>query len=793
MMVFARDLRIAVRSLLKSRGFALTAVLTLAMGMTLCITAVTVMKAYLLEDLPYPESRRLYSVRFAPPGENGPRNLEALDWASLADVIEHPIAWDLDMFTLVGGEQAEAAPGAWVTPGFVEALGIRPAFGPGFEPAAFTAGGPNVALISHRLWTRRFSSDPTVVGKTFTAYVSDRPQEAESFTIAGVLPASFWHTNIYTDILTPLRAPTFPYMVRLKPGVSPDDAARRIGTLVRTGGASVPEGWLPVLVSTHEDYVARSRPMLRAATAAAALVLLVACANVAALLLVRAIRREKEVAVRIALGARRLAIARLLLAEGIVLGGAALAIALVAARMILTSLVPIVEVQLGRRAPGGATAFAFDGGMLALAAMVGLVTAIVCTLAPLASVRRGRHAELQGGRWSTEAARTRRLRSALIVLEIAASLTLLAGTTLMMRSVIALTRTDLGFDAERVLMTSITLRQNRYPDAASRSALFSRIESRLAALSGAESVGLTTAWPVQQPQLAAIDTDSTPGGGTRAAVHRVNDGYFAAGRIALAEGRLFSAIDQGGSEPVAVISRALARRLWPDGAIGRRLAVPQEQGSGPVSRLVVGIVHDVRQGASDEELGDLYVPLRQAPGRFAFVLLRTAGDPSGWLQPMAAAFRDVDPEISVQTARPLQVIVDDLSARPRFLATLLTAFSGTAALLALIGVYGVMAYAIRQREREIAVRMALGADPARLTRLFVRQGAVMLMAGLGLGLGGALASGRVIESQLFNVTARDPLSLAVAVAAFAVAGLLAIWWPSRRAASTDPAIALRAE
>ena len=269
------DLRLAVRSLVKAPGFALAAIVTLGLALTLCTTVLVVIKAYLYTQLPYPNATRLYSVRYSAPGQEEPKEMEQLDWSSLDDVIEQPIAWDLDMFYVLGGKNAESVPGAWVTPGFVQGLGTQPALGRGFDAAAFAPGSTNVALISHRLWQSRFGGDPSVIGRQFTAYVSDRPEEAEAFTIIGVLPATFWHVNPYTDIFAPLRARTYPYMVKLREGVPPAQAAARIAALVRGGAKGVPPEWTAVVSSTHELYTARVRPILRSVAAAAALVLLV--------------------------------------------------------------------------------------------------------------------------------------------------------------------------------------------------------------------------------------------------------------------------------------------------------------------------------------------------------------------------------------------------------------------------------------------------------------------------------------------------------------------------------------
>jgi putative ABC transport system permease protein len=794
------DIRQAIRSLIHARGFTATTILTLGLGLTLCTTAMVVLNAYLFSDLPYPAADRLYNVRYGSPGQDQPRKMESLDWTSLDDIVEQPIAWDLDAFYLLGGENAEMVPGAWVTPGFVQGLGILPAIGRGFEASAFGAGAGNVALISHRLWQTRYGGDPSVMGQTFTAYVSDRPEEAERFTIIGVLPQGLWHFNPYTDILAPLRAPTYPYMVRLRTGVTPERAASRITALVTAGAANVPQNWKAEVVSSHGQYVTTVRPMLRTLTVAALLVLLVACGNVATLFLIRATRRQKEIAVRSALGAGRWALIRMLLAEALVLGAAASLIAIMATSIMLQSIAPIVQEQLGRNAPVALPSAAGDPRILLLAVGTGILTTIVCAMASLATSLNPRLlAALQGsGRASTDSAGPQRLRAALIALEIAASLTLVAGSTLMIRSVVTLLRTDLGFSGERILNASVTLRQNKYPDAASRLAVFERMAARLAVVPGVESVGMTTAWPLQQGRLHPLTVPDAPTtAATRAAVQAVNQDFFAALGIPIVAGRPFAASDRVGTQFVAVVSQTLARRLWPDGnAIGQTIVVPDQRETEepvPVARVVVGIVRDVHQFPADTDLAEAYVPILQTPGRFVITLIRTAGASESWLAPIRAAFRDIDPEIAVQRSRPLIEAMDEATARPRFLTWLLSSFAAIAALLALIGAYGVIAYAVRQREREIAVRLAIGADPSQITRLFMRQGSWILLAGLTLGTIGVVAGGKLIESQLFGVTARDPLTLASAVAAFAMAGMFAIWWPARRAASTDPAIALRAE
>jgi hypothetical protein len=355
---------------------------------------------------------------------------------------------------------------------------------------------------------------------------------------------------------------------------------------------------------------------------------------------------------------------------------------------------------------------------------MGLATAVLCTIVPLAtSMRQRLMPSLQGAnRSATEGRRSQRMRAALVVLEIAASLALLVGSAVMLRSVVALLRTDLGFAAEGVLNASLTLRQNRYPDAAARAAVYDRIVQRLGALPGVVSVGLTTAWPLQQPRSASVETVDLPARTAPAAGHSVNDQYFGALRIPVVGGRGFQSTERIGSEPVAIVSESLARRLWPAGSVvGRRVSVPQELERGApivVQRTIVGVVADVRQDPSDTDLTDIYLPMRQVPTRFTFMLVRTTGSPAAAVPRVRAAMRDVDPEFPLHRPRPLQMIVDDATARPRFMASLLACFALVAAVL---GRGMAIACVVRQREREIAVRVAIGADPSRIVRLFVRQ------------------------------------------------------------------------
>jgi putative ABC transport system permease protein len=894
---FMSDLRSAVRSLRRARGFTGVAILTLGLALTLCLTVLRIVNAYLVHTLPYPGADRLYSVRYAPAGQPEPARLEALDWHSLSDVIEHPIAWDLDMFYLLGdaAPTPEPAQGAWVTPGFVDGLGIRPAIGRGFGAEDFEAGRPNVVLIGHRLWQNRFGGDPAIVGRRFRAYVSDRPEETETFTVIGVLSPDFWHLNPYTEVLAPLRAPTYPYLVRLREGVPASAAEARITALVRASsrspspvpslsptpasspssaplqsappsrssaaapvraGVSSPgEDWPVALTPTHASYVAQVRPLLLAAGAAAGLTLAIGCANIAVLLLVRASRREKEMAVRRALGAGPAQIARLVAIEALLLAGGATMVGLAGSSVAMAWLTPLVERQLERPAPGGASAFAVDGVVLLGAIACGLFTTCVCVFAPLAASWRTSvsQALARDNRGATDGPGRRRARSALIALEVAASLALLTGAALMVDSALRMLRVDFGMRTTDVLAASVALRQRSYPDAASRADYFERLLARLPRIAGVQSTAVADWWPLQQPQLRAVEAERGAAGGaglpvasdspvargagagragpargseglgegdgagrvaTRSGVLGVSPDYFATLGIPLRDGRAFTSGDRAGGEAVAIVSATLARRLWPAmRAVGQRLRVADDEaeaeaaGAGRTgaaggvapraaqssSYLVVGVADDVRQTHADDDLADVYVPLLQRAGRFGFVYLRVQGSSAHWERDLRVACADVDAEVSIGAPRLLQTAVDRERARPRFLAWLLAGVSAFAAAIALVGLYGVIAYAARQREREIAVRMALGAGRATVTRQFLGEGAAVLAVGLVAGLCAAPAIGRILESQLYGVRPFEPRVLAITTVAFATCGLLAIWRPARRAATTDPALALTSD
>lgn len=790
------DLGGAVRSLLGSRGFTAIAVVTLGMGFALCMTVLAVLNAYLVRALPYPAADRLYRLDYAGPGQSRPEDLERLEWRALDDVIECPIAWDLDVFYVLSGasgEPTQRVPGAWVTPGYIDGFGIRAARGRLFEARDFQVGGPHVALISHTLWQTRYRSDPDVVGRTFQAYVSDRPDEAETFTIIGVLPPDLWHINTYSEVLAPLRAPSYPYLARLRPGVSRETAADRLTAFVRAGAAAVPDGWRAIVTSLQDSYVASVRPMLLAAAGGAGLVLLIASANVAVLMLVRGRRRQNDLAIRHALGASPARIVRLLVFEGLLIGLSASALGLGVSHLAASALGPLVGGFLDRRVPGGVDAVAIDGSVVGLAAACGLILTSIFTLVSVLSVRAPRWCSgLSSARGTTDSRTARRARSMLIGIEVAASLTLLVGAVLMVTSSLRMLRLDFGIEAHRVVTAGVGLRQRSYPDAASQRQYYERLLSQLAGVGGSPSVALGDWWPLQSttPRHVAVDGDTRQ---TAASVFAVTGGFFATLGMSMRDGRDFIAPDASVSEPVVIVSESLARGLWPGTrAVGQLLALPSDDGDTREIRRVVGVVSDVRQSHNDDNQFDAYVPFMQQAGRFAFIYLRSPTTAS-WESDLRTAVADVDPEVALGTLERLEAGLEQERQRPRFLAMLLVVFAVAASGMALVGMYAVIAYAVRQRQREIAIRMAVGANAGSVMWLFLRQGGLVLLGGLVAGLVGAVGLGRVLQSYLHGVAPTEPGLLAAATMAFAVSGFAAIWWPARRAASTDAAIVLKEE
>jgi putative ABC transport system permease protein len=542
--------------------------------------------------------------------------------------------------------------------------------------------------------------------------------------------------------------------------------------------------------------VQQIRPLLQAVATATGLVLLIACANVSVLLTVRATRRRREMAGRQALGASTAQITRACAAEPILLTGVATALGLGLAWATIVAIVPTLAHYLGRPAPGGMTAVAIDPETIGLTLAAGVLAIAICSLVPIWITRRTPVSlALTGGqKGATEGPMHRRVRAALIAAEVAACLTLLVGAGLTIESAARMLRVDMGLDVTDVWVGRFSLSQRASPDDQARGAFYERVAARANELPDVEGVAFTNAWPLQQSPTRDVGAGSSLS--TRAGVVGVSPDYFGVLRIPVHAGRGFTAGDRIGSEPVALVSRTLASRLWPSGgAVGQslRIAPPTDNPGSqrPITLRVVGVVGDIRHAHTDEDLADAYVSIFQRPSSSVFTYLRVSGDPTSAAMDLRRLLASINAEVGLTAPRQLAEILDLQRAGSRFLGYLLVVFAAFAAGLALVGIYGVIAYSVKQREREIAVRLAMGADRGLITRMLVGQGAMVLAAGLALGIAGAVGLGRVLRAQLFGVQPADPVVIAGMTTAFALCGLLAIAWPARAAATLDPATALK--
>lgn len=795
----ARDVRFAVRGLRRARGFTVVAVSSLALGLAITASTLVVVNAYVIRSLPYPAADRLYAVMYTAPvsGAREPAGMSALDWTSLRDVVEFPATSLGETFHLADRGAAETARALRVSDGFIQSLGMQPAIGRSFQPEEFREGAEQVVMIGHGLWRTRFGADPTIVGRQLRASTQSEGGPVESLRIVGVLAPVFWHqaNREGPDMLVPLRVPARTYMVRLREGVPVADAERRMTDAARRVGSQFSANWAGVqLESVHERYVRGLGPLMVGITVHASLVLVIVCANVAVLVLLRTVRRLKEMGIRLALGAGRKHIVRMLAAEISLLCGAAVLAALALTGITLNVLAPFIERYFERPAPGGLSVGALDPTVLIVIGGVGVLVAASLAFIPLlpAWQRRLGDALRREGRSGTDGPAMRRLQSTLIAFEVAGSLALLVGCGLMVRSTVNLVRTDLGFDMTNVAYAHLVL-PGTYASPSALVGFYDPLVERLSA-SSQTPIALVDHLPFSEPRRQSVQTDDGTGASDQAGVRAVNAAYFATHRIAIVQGRTLTESDRLDAEPVAMVSETLARRLWPNGnPLGRRLRAagqqPSENAPSTPWRTVIGVVRDVRQTYVDSDLRDVYVPFSQAPSRFTSVYQRTDQSFSSWLPAVRAGIAEINPYVTINDSGPL-VSKDQQLAGTTFLTSILTGSAAFTAFLALLGIYGITAYAVQQREREVAIRMALGATGDSVIRMFVKEGGIVLGVGLACGLLGAIPVARMLEHQIHGVEPLDLSTFVATCALMTMTGLLATWWPAKRAATRTPSALL---
>ena len=822
------DLRFAARSLLKTPGFTLLAALTLAIGIGATTAMFSLVNAVLLRPLPFAEPAGLapiYTEIQTPDGVQ-PRfrastneflalRRDSQSWASLD-------AWSASAANVVTGSEPLRINAAAVTGGLIETLGVQPVLGRLLVPRDDELGGPLVALISHRLWQNAFGGDPAIVGR-------DLVLNGARHSIVGVMPERFAFPigeSFTVDVWAPIRIdpaqPVYDHSVwmlgRLKPGVSLPQAQAEIDTLVAraTVGSEFhhldPNAHRALAYGLRDEVVREVQPALRMLFGAVSFLLLIACVNVANLLLTRAEARQREIGLRSALGADLPRLARAFATEGVLLSllGAGVGVLLANAALATIAATGVVAIPLAADA-------GVDGRVLLFDVATGLATGVLFGLAPLAHVaRRNLHDVIRTAAAATTAGANRqRLRNALIVGQLALALILLAGTGLMLRTFWNLARVDSGFDVRSVTTMSVWLRQQGYDGEAART-FWTRLLERAAAIPGVESVALSSALPPLSPDFGwgteiegfvpveggPILSGRKPDGQLMGMIDHyvlVSPGYFDALRVKLVAGRVFDARDDARGAKAVIVNETLARAVWGEGsALGKRI-VPSLSASVADTYTVVGVVSDVKNVGIDKPTGTaLYLPYTQVPAttgllRAPYVAVRAAGAPDAVARSMRAVLRDVYPTLPIAEIRTLDDVVAASQSRPRFMTLVLTSFGGVSLLLAAVGIFGVISYSVAQRTRELGIRIALGAQARGVLRLVLGGALRLLASGVVFGLIGAFALTRFLSAFLFGVSANDPATFAVVSLALAVVALLASYLPALRATRVDPLAALRAE
>jgi len=808
-MTLFQDIRYALRSFSKSLGFTVTALLTVALGIGANTAIFSVVNGVLLKPLPLGEPERIVLVghRYKQLNlETGVSGAGYKFYSAQNRVFEKSAGFAQWQANLAADGEPERLLGQMATADYFATLGITPIVGRAFTPEEEQIGSDKVVILSEGLWARSFGRDRGVVGKSIVI-------NGEGYVVVGVVsngfqvgidPIAIWKPFAFRpDQISPsCWGCEFMGMVaRLKPGTTLEAAQadlERLAEMVRQDAATFRDSnWGLYTKLATEQVVGGIRPALLVLMGAVGFVLLIACANLANLLLARATARQREIAIRTAMGAGRGRLARQLLTESLLLalvgGGLGLILALVAVKALVAS----NPVNLPRIDAVGidASVLLFTGGItLALGILFGLAPAIQAG-------RPAVHGLLKDGARTSHHAGG--LRSTLVVSEVALALVLLIGSGLMLKSFRKWIAVDPGFDPERVLTFGISLPPAKYPEQAQQRAFFDRLRTELAAMPGVERVGGNIALPMTNNNwtrsfnvegFTPAPNTSGPWGDFRV----VTPGYFETMGIPLIKGRTFTESDIAGGRDVAIVDEVLARKYWPDSdPIGKRVGFGQRDGQ-PVWFDVVGVVGHVMQNSpKDDEHTQLYRPFAQASFGQMGLAVKTRGEPLDLVPAVRRLVLSLDTQQPIFMVEPMVARVSGSSSQPRFLSLLLGLFAAVAATLAAVGLYGVMSYTVAQQTREIGIRMALGAEVASVRRLVLNRGLILAGIGIAVGLGGALVVGRVMATQLFEILFQTrimdpPVFLAVAAGLVAIA-VAATWIPARRATRVDPMVALRSE
>jgi putative ABC transport system permease protein len=797
-----QDIRYGLRLLLKNKGFTAVAVLALALGVGANTALFSLVNGVLLRPLPFPDAERIVFFEGRNPtagiNESNISYPDFLDWSAQTDLFAATCAFYTGNSNLgADGAEPERVPRAGVTTGFFAVLGVQPALGRAFVPEDDKPGTVTVAIISHALWKRRFGADPGIVGKQVQI-------SARQITVLGVMPPGFefpeqtqvWMTSGVKMSDEPRDNRSWQAIGRLNPGVDLKQAQSRISAINAQHATEFPDtnkGWDASLQILHERMVREIKPSLLALLGAVGLVLLIACANVANLLLARGAARQKEMAVRAAMGASRGRVVRQMLTESILLSAIGGIAGLLLSFWLTDVLLSIVPEGAPRMEQVG-----IDYRVLAFALGISALTGILFGLVPaLQASKLDVSSSLKEGGRTGEGSRRTSARSLLLIGEVALSLMLLVGAGLLIKSFLRLQEVRPGFNPHKVLVAMVSVPGAKYNEQ-QRPEFFRQLMERLTTSPGVQAVGGAINLPLVATNYA-IGRAFIPEGrplsvdeAVDSSFSTVTGDYFRALQIPLLAGRTFDLRDNAEAPKVVVINESAAKRHFgsPAAAIGKRLGIWRDE---KFLREIVGVVGDTKPGSlSDAQSGaQIYVPHAQDPGwNFMGLVIRTAGDPAAFATTLRREVQALDKDQPVYSVRTFDDVVANSLGTRRVSMQLFAVFAGAALLLAALGIYGVMAYSVTQRTHEIGIRMALGAQRSDVLGLVIRQGMMLTVIGVGVGLAGAFALTRLITSLLFGVAATDPLTFVAIPLLLLFVALVACYLPARRAARLDPTIAL---
>jgi putative ABC transport system permease protein len=804
------DLQYAWRMLRKTPGFSAVAIATLALGIGANTAIFSVINAVLIEPLPFKDPSRLVALweeqarRPGRPNPIGPANY--LRWRERAQSFENMSLFTGTRLNLTGaGAPVELAVHV-VSTGFFETLGVGPIHGRTFSLQETSDPSNNqVAVLSNSLWRTRFGSDAATVGRTIQL-------SGRSFLVIGVMPADMrlalrngngtkppdiWVPLAFTAEARQPRGRGFSAIARLKPGVSIEQARAEMLAIARGLQAELPAfdtGWTNQVVPLRDELAGEVKPALLVLAGAVSFVLLIACVNVANLLLARGARRQQEIAVRCAIGAGRRRVVRQLLTESLLLGALGGVAGLIVAHWTLKGLLALSPIEVA-----GLDHVGLSYPVLAFTAAASLVTAILAGLAPAFEVSRADFTALKSGvRQVGSDLRRRAIRHALVVAELALAVVLLIGAGLLLRSFANMQRIETGFDARNVLTMRVTLPGQRYSAPGTSTRFFREVTRRVRALPGVEAAGAVSFLPFSELGAATGFTIEgrpipPPGQDYVTDVRVCDQGYFDSMHIPLRRGRWFTEREMRERSDVVIVNEALARQYFPDqDPIGQRISIAMTNPIRPTE--IVGVVADARYAELTSATRPMtYWPHPQLSYPAMTLTVRAAADPLTLAPSIEREIQFLDKDQPVADVRTMDQWMSRALSRERFSSTLLAAFAGLALLLASIGIYGVMSYAVSQRQSEIGLRLALGAEPGRVRQLILGAGLRLVVAGLAIGLGMGLVLSRALTSQLYQTRLADPSTIVSAMLLLAAVAAVAIYLPARRASRLNPIVALRAE